>query len=118
MGNEAAPKDLTDDVLTILTESLSIETNSQASLSGLEMTTKQNRSAIRDFAAQSKGSSLMSKLLFLSDAPDLATSQKAKYLMTEIEDALSTTGNMAQTARPLFRAIQREFEVAGPESLS
>ena len=116
--NVAAPKDLTDDVLTIMTEGLSIETNTHASLHGLELTTKQNKTAIRDFAAQSKGSSLMSKLLFLSDAPDLAISQKAKELMTEIEDALSTAGNITQNTRPLFKAIQREFEVAGPESLS
>ena len=118
LSNAAAPKGLTDDVLTVLAEGLSIESNCRASLYGLELTTKQDRTAIRDFVAQSKGSNLVSKLLFLSDSSDIATSQRAKNLLTEIEEALSTTGNVAQTTRPIFKAIQREFETAGPDSLS
>ena len=118
MGNVSAPKDLTENVLTALMNGLSIENTSRASLHGLELIIMQNKFAVRDFAAQPKGSNIMSKLLFISDAPEADVSSQAKRLTMDIEAAIASTGDIAQTTRPLVTVVQREFEVAGPESLS
>lgn len=118
MDNPSAPKSLTEDVLEVLTSKLLVEDGGQASLHGLELIAKQNKASIRNFAAQPEGSDLMSKLLFISDVPTTDVAQQAKRLISAVEGTLAVDADIAQTPRPLVKVIQKEFETAGPESLS
>ncbi len=118
LQNPFAPKEVTDDILSVLTKGLSIENTTHASLCMLDFTTKHNRTAISDFTAHSEGSELIAKLLFLSERPDTDISQQAKQITREIQDVLEITGNVAQNTQPLFNAIQKNFRTAGVESLT
>ena len=118
LQNAFAPKELTDEILSILTNDLSVENSTQSSLRVLEYTTKHNRTALTDFAANARGSDLIAKLLFLSEGSDTATSQQATSIMKEIETSLETNGNAARSTQPLLNAIQREFRLAQEESLT
>lgn len=118
IGNTFAPKTLIDDVLTVLMNGLSAEPAGRPSLRGLELIAKQDKALIRDFVLQPKGANLMSKLLFISDAPEIDMSQQVKQLTLDIEGALAITGDINRTSQPLLKVIQSEFDTAGPESLS
>lgn len=118
MGNASVPKSLTDNILTTLMNGLSMEDSGRASLHGLELIADQDKTSIKDFAVRPEGSHLMSKLLFMSDATDPDVSRQAKRLTSDIEGALSSTGDITQTTRSLVKVIQTEFDIAGPESLS
>ena len=118
LQNPSAPKEVTDEILSTLTNGLSIDKSTQASLNGLLSTAQRDRKVLRDFTARSKGSDLMAKLLFVSEEPDAVISQQAKDIIKEIESALEDSGDTVQKSRPLLNAIQQSFQVASEESLT
>ncbi|KAK4692467.1 E3 ubiquitin-protein ligase listerin, partial [Lecanoromycetidae sp. Uapishka_2] len=118
VSNSAAPKDLTDDILGHLTEGLSIDSQTPAGLDGLKMVLEQDEGRVRSFALTSRGSSLLSKLLLLSDSPVEKLSQRAKHSCKLLERALATEGDKDQTTKSMIEIIQKGFTNATDDSLS
>ena len=118
ISNPVAPKSLTDEVLTSMTEGLSISPKGVTSLHGLEMAIKHDSSRVTEFARSPKGSSLLSKLLLLADSPDEGIAQRARYTSTMIEKSLTTQGGADQAASSLIEIVNRGLDNAEEFSLS
>jgi len=118
VSNPVVPKDLIDDIFATLTESLSISTQSPVALHGLGMAVKQNEDTVRDFALSLKGSSLLSKLLLLSDSSDETTSQRAKSLSKSVERTIAVNGGNDRAAKSMIEIIHKGFTNASADSLS
>ena len=118
ISNPVAPKSLTDEVLANMTEGLSIDSKQSTGLHGLEMAIKHNSGSITEFARSPKGSSLISKLLLLAEAPDDSIAQRAKYTSMTIERALEAQGDVGQTTKSLIEIIKSGLGAADATSLS
>ena len=118
IGNPVAPNELTDDILSRLAETLSITPQSTTGLRGLEMAVNQKQSRVRDFTVSKQGSSLLSKLLLLSDSPNSTLSQRAGNLCTLLEPALVVNGGNDQAAKSMIEIIRDGFLNARVDSLS
>lgn len=118
VGNSAAPKKLTDDILANMTEGLSIASESPAGLHGLEMATKLNEGIVRDFALSTQGSTLLSALVLLTHSSAEIISQRAKNLNSLIEQTLAADGNSGQATDSIIEIINNGLSTAGAESLS
>lgn len=116
--NPAAPKSLTDEVLSDMTEGLSMNSKSTTGLHGLELTIKHNAGTVTDFARSPGGSSLISKLLLLAESPDDEIAQRARYTSTTIEQALEAQGGVDQTTNSLIEIIKKGLGTAEADSLS
>lgn len=117
ISNSAAPKRLTDDLLLRMIGSLSIHTTSSAGLHGLEMAIKQRESIVKDFVLSTKGSSLISALLSLSESDEETVSQKARGLSGLIERAISISSNPDQATKPMLETINSSLDAAEADSL-
>lgn len=118
ISNPVAPKSLTDELLAKMTEGLSIYPKIIMGLHGLELTIKRNSGKVTDFARSPNGSSLLSKLLLLSDSPDDGIAQRARYTSTTIEKTLAAHGGASQTTNSLIEIVNRGLDTAEAVSLS
>ena len=118
IGNEAAPRELTDELLVDMVNGLSIEEERSACLEGLELTVKRNCQALKAFAISKNGSSLLSKLLFLTESHDGNVSEKAHNLTRAIEAILADEKDSALAAESIIEIINQGIDIAGPNSLS
>ena len=118
ISNPVAPKSLTDDVLANMTEGLSIDSKEISGLHGLELTMKHNSDKVTEFARSPKGSSLLSKLLLLTESPDEGIAQRARSTNTTIEQALEAQGDVGQTTKSIIEIIKRGLDTAEVTSLS
>ena len=118
ISNPVAPKSLTDDVLANITEGLSIDSRESSGLHGLELTMKHNSGKVTEFARSPKGSSLISKLLFLAESRDEGIAQRARSTSTTIEHALEAQGDVGQTTKSLVEIIKSGLSTADATSLS
>lgn len=118
VGNEAAPSELTDELLLDMANGLSIEEEISACLEGLELTAKRNGQALKAFTISTNGSGLLSKLLFLTESPDGSVSQKAHNLTITIEAILSDGKDSAHAVESMIEIINQGIEMAGQNSLS
>lgn len=116
--NPAAPKSLTDEVLSDMTEGLSIDSKSTTGLHGLELTIKHNAGKVTDFARSPNGSSLISRLLLLAESPDDEIAQRARYTSTTIEQELEAQGGVDHTTNSLIEIIKKGLGTAEAVSLS
>lgn len=118
IGNEAAPSELTDELLVDIVNGLSIEEERSACLEGLELTAKRNCQALKAFAISTNGSSLLSRLLFLTESHDGNVSEKAHNLTRAIEAILSDEKDSTLAAESIIEIINQGIEIAGQNSLS
>lgn len=118
ISNPVVPKDLTDDILAHLIEGLSIDLHSLTSLRGLELAVGQNEGTVRDFALSLRGSTLLTKLLLLSDSPDEKLSRGARNLSNLLERALAVDGGNDQATKSMIDVVRRGFTSASADSLS
>ena len=118
VGNEVAPHELTDELLADMANGLSIEDEKSACLEGLELAVKQNGQALKSFTKSPSGSILLSKLLFLTESPDVTVSQKAQNLSNGIEAILADGKGSGHAAGPIIEIINHGIGTAGQDSLS
>lgn len=118
VGNETAPSELTDELLVNMANGLSIEEERSACLEGLELTAKRSAHALKAFTMSANGSSLLSKLLFLTESPDGNVSEKAHNLTIAIEAILSDGKDSAHAVESMIEIINQGIDVAGQNSLS
>lgn len=118
LGNPDAPSDLTDELLADMTNSLSIEEDISACLEGLQLTIKQNAQVMKNFTQSQHGPNILSKLLFLTESPDITFREKAHTLLTAIEVILSNEKGSNPAIDSIIKIINQGIENAGQDSLS
>lgn len=118
LGNEAAPSEFTHELLADMVNGLSIEEERSACLEGLELTAKRNSQALKSFTMSANGSSLLSKLLVLTESPDGNVSEKAHNLTTAIEAILSDGKDSTHAVESMIEIINQGIDMAGQNSLS
>ncbi|MCJ1287927.1 hypothetical protein MMC26_007279 [Xylographa opegraphella] len=118
MANACFPDDLTDDILASLTESLSIESELEAGLHGLEMAIQQNEQGMRRFSTSPKGLTLLSRLLFLTESPIPNISLMARKIDAEIRQASSGAGISGISQSSRIDIVKNGVEMADSASLS
>lgn len=118
LGNPDAPRDLTDELLADMTNSLSIEEDITACLEGLQLTIQRNALVMKDFAQSQHGPIILSKLLFLAESPDITIREKAHTLSTAIEAILSNDEGSNRAMDSIIEIINQGIETAGQDSLS
>lgn len=118
LGNPDAPRDLTDELLVDMTNSLSIEEDITTCLEGLQLTIQRNARIMKDFAQSQYGPIILSKLLFLAESPDITIREKAHTLSTAIEAILSNDEGSNRAIDSIIEIINQGIETAGQDSLS
>lgn len=118
LGNLDAPRDLTDELLLDMTNGLSIEEDISACLEGLQLTIKRNARIMKGFAQSQHGPNILSKLLFLTESPDISIREKAQTLTTAIEAILSNEKGSNHATDSIIEIINHGIETAGQDSLS
>lgn len=118
LGNPDAPRDLTDELLADMTNTLSIEEDITACLEGLQLTIQRNARVMKDFAQSQHGPNILSKLLFLAESPDITIREKAHTLSTTIEAILSNDEGSDRAIDSIIEIINQGIETAEQDSLS
>ncbi|MCJ1398227.1 hypothetical protein MMC11_001424 [Xylographa trunciseda] len=118
MANPSLPDELTDELLANLTDSLSIESEASAALHGLGIAVQQNVQGIKRFNSLPKGSTLLSRLLFLGESPVLSISQEARKIDVKVRQANSSAGSSRISQSSRIDIIKNGVEIADLASLS
>lgn len=118
LGNPDAPRDLTDELLADMTNSLSTEEDISACLEGLQLTIKRNARVMKGFVQSQHGPNILSKLLFLTESPDITIRERAHTLSTAIEAILSNEKGSNLAIDSIIEIINQGIETAGQDSLS
>ncbi|KAF2124162.1 RING zinc finger protein-like protein [Dothidotthia symphoricarpi CBS 119687] len=98
----------TDDILSFMTQSLSISQNAPHSLQGLRQIVKSNPSMLREFLAAPQGSKLLQSLLVASESPNDEVAQGASAVNASIQTILSAGSDTKQSMFDLIRQGLRE----------
>ena len=109
---------LTEQLLTTLTEGLTIDRQVSTALHGLELATQHNKEAIQKFTRTTEGSNLLPRLLFLTESASDDISQQAATVSAAVESTLSDSKGSGHVRSSLVDIITRELGSAGPSSLS
>ena len=118
LGNQDAPSELTDELLVDMTNGLSVEDEQLACLQGLEVTTKRNSQSLKAFIQSSNGSSMLSKLLFLTESYNTGIADKARNLSVAIEAIIINEEGSGGATRSIIEIVNRGIETASQDSLS
>lgn len=105
----------TDGVLAYMTETLSLPQQAPYSLQGLRQIVKSKPSILREFLAQSQGSSLLQALLLASESPNDEVAQDAKAVNASIQTILSSGSDSKQS---MYDLIQQGLRDATSTSVS
>ena len=97
LKNQSAPVSLTDELLTTLTESLSADSQTKIGLAGFEIIVQHNAKAFQNYMTSSNGSTLLSRLLYLSQKHDADV---------EEEDIVSRAAKLKISADTLISSDQ------------
>ena len=117
LHNPAAPASLTDNLLTVVADSLGIEDKVLASLEGLSLIEKSNMGALKTFGTSSSGTRLLSRLLLLAETSDEETAGKARALSTMLQGIMSSEEGVSKARDPIIRIIETGLETPTPSSL-
>ncbi|KAG8528214.1 uncharacterized protein KY384_007131 [Bacidia gigantensis] len=117
-ANPEAPMHLTDEILSSLTQSLTINSQQQTSLHGLEILQKSSIGHLKAYATSHKGSVLVSRLLYLVDTADEASKKRAAALAGVLQSAIPIIEGRDGLVNPSISIIQRAFDEIAADSLS
>jgi hypothetical protein len=107
--------DTSEDILTYLTQSLSISQRAPYSLQGLRQIVRANPTLLRDFTATARGSELLQSLLRASESPSDEVAQGASAVSASIQALLSSN---ADTSHSVYSLIHEGLREATPNSVS
>lgn len=99
IANPNAPEQLTHNLLSRMIENLDIDERQSASLSGLETVATYNHNAIKVYGASEEGSTLLTKLIPLTETSDNTVSQRMTSLKNNIQAIVSTDPAQAYLTR-------------------
>ncbi|MCJ1244899.1 hypothetical protein MMC30_002100 [Trapelia coarctata] len=118
IGNRSTPSDVSDEILSTMVESLSIEGTEAGALRGLDLVAGQDEAVFKHFSSSPKGATLLSRLLFLTESSNMELSQEARRLSNLVWDALSKERGLEVAKSSMFEIIQKGIDAADPNSLS
>ena len=118
LDSPSTPSELTGQLLTAMTESLSVEGDILQALHGLLLTTQHNANALKPFSTTDEGSKLLSRLLFLTEFSAEDVAQQAVAVNEALESVLTNGQGPNLVSRSKIELINRELDNAGPDSLS
>ena len=118
LSNPSAPADLTDSLLASMTDSLSLRDQAEAGLRGLELAIKHTGQAVKNFSMSAEGSSLLSRLLFLTQSSDHGLAVQSRTLTSAIEGILGSEKGSNQAMRSMVEVINEGLDTADANSLS
>jgi hypothetical protein len=107
--------DTTDEILSIMTQSLSLSHQAPHALQGLRQVTRQNPSIMKTFLTTPQGSNLLQSLLLASESPNEEISQSASSISASIQTVLSAG---TDTKHSVFELIQLGLQEANQTSVS
>lgn len=105
----------TDDILSYITQSLSLAEKAPYALQGLRQIVKQNPSMLKTFLSTAQGSNLLRVLLLASESPHDEISQGAAALNASIQTVLSAG---AESKQSIYDLIQQGLVEATQTSVS
>ncbi len=105
----------TVDVLTYMTESLSMNDRAQSSLQGIRQVVKSNPSLLKEFVSSPAGGKLLQILLLASESPNDEIAQGAAAVNASIQTLLASGSDTAQS---MFDLIQQGLREASLTSVS
>jgi E3 ubiquitin-protein ligase listerin len=105
-------------LLVELTENLSLAENSESSLRGIELITKQSPDMLRDFLTKPQGSELLQHLLLLTESASTKVAQEASALNNTIQILLSQKSNDPASRTALVAIIRRGLSEATISSVT
>ena len=117
-SNLETPKHIIDGMLGSLTSKLSLDEDYEIALSGLERLRTSNLDALQKYAASTQGSSLLAKLLTISEYTDDASARRALDLEGILQDRSARAGNIASSNDPYLALITESFSNIAEDSIS
>lgn len=118
VGNRSTPSEVSDEILASMVESLSIKDTETGALRGLDLVAGQDEAAFRHFISSPKGATLLSRLLSLTESPNIELSQVARKLSTLVRKVLSSEKAPEVAKNPMVEVVQKGIESANSNSLS
>lgn len=118
IGNPVIPNEFTDELLSDMVNGLSIEHEKSSCLEGLELAVKRNGQALKTYTKSSSGSTLLSRLLFLTESPDISISTKSQNLSIAIEAILADGKGSGRAVESMIEIINQGIATAEEDSLS
>ncbi|KAH7392198.1 hypothetical protein DE146DRAFT_661887 [Phaeosphaeria sp. MPI-PUGE-AT-0046c] len=113
-ANILAP-DTSVDILTHLTQALTISAQAPLSLQGLRHITRSNPSMLRGFVGSPSGSQLLQNLLLASESPNDEVAQGAAAVNASIQTMLSSG---SETKQSIYELIHQGLREAAQTSVS
>jgi hypothetical protein len=105
----------TDEILSTMTQSLSLSQQAPFALQGLRQIVRQNPSLLKAFLSTSQGSNLLQGLLLASESPNDEISQSASSVSASIQTVLAAG---TDTKQSVYDLIQLGLQEATPTSVS
>lgn len=105
----------TDEILSYMTQSLSISQEAPYALQGLRQIVRQNPSILKDFLSTQQGSGLLQTLLFASESGDEVIARDAAAVNASIQTVL-TAGS--DTKQSMYGLVQQGLKEATQTSVS
>ena len=118
VGNPVIPRDLVDEILTQMTESLVIDNETPGALHGFKVVIKQSEAAVKQFQSSRKGATLLSRLMTLAESSNRETSREAQELALTIRGLLSGEDASELARDSMIEIIRIGLTTADPASLS
>jgi hypothetical protein len=105
----------TDDILSFMTQSLSVSEEAPSALQGFRHIIKQSPSVLKSFLSSEQGSTLLQELLLASESPSDNIAQEATAINSSIQTLLSAGSDSKGS---IFDVIQRGLREASSTSVS
>ncbi|KAL8988762.1 MAG: hypothetical protein Q9177_002214 [Variospora cf. flavescens] len=115
MANPDAPSQLTQNLLGRMISNLTIDGHQLASLRALETVAKHSPEVVKEYDASTEDSVLLTKLMLLTESPELATHQRARNVSQIIQTISSA--DPAQAYQKRIRIIRQNLDTVEEDTL-
>lgn len=110
--------DTVEGVLSDLTQSLSISGQAQNALQGLSNIVQRSPDLVKKFVPTPRGSTLLQKLVSITENPNDEIAEQASSLETRIKSTLSDSSSKSALQSSIFDVISRGLVEAASDSVS
>jgi hypothetical protein len=114
----AIATETTDEILSNMTKSLSIDGYTSNALEGLQKVSELNPTLLRNFVPTPEGSELLHNLLFLVESPNEQVAQEASAVNNGIHAIINHDSDSSSSKQSIFDVIQNGLKEASPTSVS
>ena len=118
MENPVLPSNLMDDLLSVITNGLSLENSAETALRGLNLAVKHKRRGLKGFSTSKQGPVLLSRLLFLAESPQSSVARDARDLNNSIQAIISSDESSYKVHQSIIEIIKKGLNTAEGSSLS